>query len=460
MSERLSDSEAVMWAAESDPALASSFMTVTYLDGAVDLERFSRRMANAVAGVDHMRQRIEPGPLGQRAVWKEDPAFDLSRHVVRESMPGADDRAVLDRAGVFLAEQFDPAHPLWKLSVVEGLSGGRSALLAKFHHVVTDGVGGVRLSASFLDLSPDEEPVRAAPTPTIDEAAAAGDGGIAGFVGGLADAVLDTLRRPVDMGRAVFDTVRTDPIGNVRATVEQLVITNKGKSPIWVGKRSPERVLEAHRIPLDEVKASAKQLGGTVNDLFVTAVVGAVARYHDARDASVDEFRVSIPMNTRTDKSVGGNDFVPARVVLSAERDPLKRFAAITERLDEVKSSKAGGVGLGWALAGLFTSLPSPLLVAAARSQIETVDFACSNVRGAPFPLYVSGARVLSNHPMGPTGGTAANATVLSYENSLDLGLVTDPAAVDNATELRELIAEEFDELIALGGRTPSRSAR
>lgn len=457
MTERLSDSEAVMWAAENDPALASSFMTVTFLDGPVDLQRFSRRMGNAVAGVDRMRQRIEPGPLGQRSVWKDDPDFDLGRHVTRESLDGADDRAVLDHAGAFLAEQFDRAHPLWKLSIVEGLSGGRSALLAKFHHVVTDGVGGVRLSASFLDLSPDEEPVRDAPPPTIDAGEAAGSGGIAGFVNGLSDAVLDAVRRPVTIGRTVFDTVRADPVGNVKATVEQLVVTDKGKSPIWIGKRSAERDLEAHRVSLDDVKASAKQLGGTVNDLFVTAVVGAVARYHDARGAGVDEFRVSIPLNTRSDKSVGGNDFVPARVVLSAERDPARRFAAITARLNEVKSSKSGSPGLGWALAGLFTSMPSPLLVAVARQQIETVDFACSNVRGAPFPLYVSGAKVLANHPMGPTGGTAANATVLSYEGSLDLGLVTDPAAVDNPGELRDLIAEEFDELIALGGRTPSR---
>jgi hypothetical protein len=100
-------------------------------------------------------------------------------------------------------------------------------------------------------------------------------------------------------------------------------------------------------------------------------------------------------------------------------------------------------------VAGLLTSLPGPLLVTLARQQIETVDFACSNVRGAPFPLYVSGARVLSTHPMGPTGGTAANATVMSYQGSLDLGLVTDPAAVDDPAELAGLLAAELDALIA-----------
>ncbi|MEY2398366.1 MAG: diacylglycerol O-acyltransferase / wax synthase [Actinomycetota bacterium] len=446
---RLTDAEAVMWAAESDPALASAFMSVTFLDGAVDIDRFTRRIAGAVAGVDRMRQRIESAPLGGRASWKEDPEFDLGRHIRREELMGADDRALLDHAGEVLSRQFDHTHPMWELTIVEGLSEGRSALLAKFHHTVTDGVGGVRLSASFLDLSPDDEPMRAAPDPTIDESTAAGAGGVVGFVNDMTDSAREALRRPIKIGQAVFDQFRGDPIGNVRATVEQLVVTDKGRSPIWVGKRSAERHLEVHRTSLDEVKSSAKKLGGTVNDLFVTAIVGAVGRYHRARDIEVDEFRVSIPLNTRSDKSVGGNDFVPARVVLDASPDPRKRFTAVHERLNDVKTARSPG--LGWALAGLFTSLPSPLLVAVARTQIETVDFACSNVRGAPFPLWVSGARVLSNHPMGPTGGTAANATVLSYEGALDLGLVTDPAAIDAPVDLRDYIAQEFEELIALG---------
>ncbi|MBA2609771.1 MAG: hypothetical protein H0U92_12575, partial [Actinobacteria bacterium] len=355
---RLSDAEAVMWAAESDPALASAFMSVTFLDGPVDLERFTRRIAGAVAGTDRMRQRIESAPLAGRASWKEDPDFDLGRHIRREVLVGADDRTLLDHAGKMLGDTFDPNHPLWQLTIVEGLTGGRSALLAKFHHTVTDGVGGVRLSASFLDLSADEQPVRAAPDPTIDEAEAQGAGGIVGFVNGFAESALEAVRRPMQMGQAVFDQFRGDPIGNVRSTVEQLVVTDKGHSPIWVGQRSADRHLEVHRVALDDVKSSAKQLGGTINDLFVTAVVGAVGQYHRARDCEVDDFRVSIPLSTRSDKSVGGNDFVPARVLLNASKDPLERFAAIHARLNDVKTARSPG--LGWALAGMFTSLPSP----------------------------------------------------------------------------------------------------
>ena len=451
MTERLSDAEAVMWAAERDPALAAAFMSVTLLDGPVDHERFTRRIAGAVAGVDRMRQRVEPGPLASRSLWRDDPTFDLANHIRREVLDNADDRALLDQAGEVLSSPMDHAHPLWQLNLVEGLTGGRTALLAKFHHTITDGVGGIRLSSSFLDLSPEDEPVRAAPEPSVDETTLGATGGVVGFLNTMTEAARDAISTPVTLGRAVFDTLREDPVGTVRSTVEQLVVTDRAHSPIWVGKRSAERHCETYRLPLEDVRSAAKSLGGTINDLFVSAVVGGAAKYHATREALPDEFRVSIPINTRSDKSVGGNDFVPTRALLRAPLDPLERFNAIAERLSELKATR--DPGLGWALAGLFTSLPSPLLVAVARQQIETVDFACSNVRGAPFPLYVSGARVLATYPMGPTGGTAANATVMSYEGSLDLGLVTDPAAVDEPEQLRDFIAESFDELVSLGAR-------
>jgi hypothetical protein len=87
-----------------------------------------------------------------------------------------------------------------------------------------------------------------------------------------------------------------------------------------------------------------------------------------------------------------------------------------------------------------------------ARAQVETVDFACSNVKGAPFELYVAGAKVLANHPMGPTGGTAFNATLLSYLGRLDIGVVTDTAAIDDPELLCTCIDESLRETAAAGG--------
>lgn len=437
-----------MWAAERDPSLSSAFLSVTFLDRAPDLERFRRRLAAAVMGVRRMRQRIEPGGLlSPVPVWRDDPAFDITYHVAKLAVANdADERELLDIGGAFLAEPFDAERPLWQLRIVERLGDDRAVLLAKFHHTITDGVGGVRLSASFLDIAPDAEaPLELLADPEPEEDAAS-----RGLVNDLADAAADALRRPIDFGRVALSEAASaarDPIGVARATLGQLVVTDRAHSTLWRGHRSTERRLDVHRVGLAEVKGAAKTLGGTVNDLFVAAVVGAAAEYHGARGVDVDAFRVSIPLSTRTDRSAGGNDFMPARVLLPAAGSRVDRFREIGARLGEVKAQRSSG--LGWAVAGLLTGLPSPLLVTLARQQIETVDFACSNVRGAPFPLYVSGARVLSTHPMGPTGGTAANATVMSYEGSLDLGLVTDPAAVDNPSELTDLVAAEFDALIA-----------
>jgi hypothetical protein len=97
----------------------------------------------------------------------------------------------------------------------------------------------------------------------------------------------------------------------------------------------------------------------------------------------------------------------------------------------------------------VISSLPNPLLVRLARQQVETVDFAASNLRGAPVDLWIAGAHILSNHPMGPTGGTAFNATLLSYKSSMDIGVNSDDAAVDDPALLRDCIAASLAEVVA-----------
>jgi diacylglycerol O-acyltransferase / wax synthase len=119
----------------------------------------------------------------------------------------------------------------------------------------------------------------------------------------------------------------------------------------------------------------------------------------------------------------------------------------VHEALHQVKSERA--LDLAETFAGLLSSLPSPLLARLARFQVETVDFACSNVKGAPFDLFVAGAKVLANHPMGPTAGTAFNATLLSYLGSLDIGVNSDTAAVDDPPLLVQCIEEALRELAA-----------
>lgn len=157
-----------------------------------------------------------------------------------------------------------------------------------------------------------------------------------------------------------------------------------------------------------------------------------------------------MPVSTRNDGSAGGNAFSPARVLVPASiEDPVERFAAVRDRLAPAKSERALSIVDG--MAGFANLLPTSMLVRLARQQVETVDFAISNVRGAPFPLYIAGARIEANYPVGPTGGTAWNLTLMSYDGMLDMGLNADLGAVADPAQLKLAIEAEFAALLAAG---------
>ncbi|HZN14865.1 MAG TPA: wax ester/triacylglycerol synthase domain-containing protein [Acidimicrobiales bacterium] len=429
----LSDTEALMWSVERDPVLRSTFLNVTFLDRGPDVARFRRRMAAAVQRIPRLRQRIDSPGLGRPAAWVDDPDFDLEYHVRHAALPGAGtDRQLLDDAALGYQDAFDPSRPLWQLTIVEGLEGGRAALLAKMHHTITDGVGGVRMSAMFLDIERD-----ATDEPALDPGPAAES---------PSPGVFDTVRR---LGGELLNTAR-DPLAMAQSLSRQILVTDQSKSPLWQGKRSMGRRFDTLRVDLPAAKAAATQLGGTINDLYVAGVSGGVGAYHRACGVPVDELRMSMPVSTRTDKSAGGNAFAPSRVVVPVDIEhPVERFNAVQARLNEVKGERA--LNVAGSLSGLLTSLPSPLLVRLARQQVETVDFACSNVRGAPFDLYVAGGLVEANYPMGPTAGTACNVTLLSYRGSMDIGVNSDTAAVDQPEVLASCIETSLNEVIAAG---------
>ena len=453
----MSDAEALMWTIEKDPALRSSFLQLTLLDSTPDFERFRRRMDRAVRVLPRLRQRVvNPPARFAPPEWADDPSFDLDFHVRRLALPApGSERQLLDLAALVYEDAFDRARPLWQLTIVEGLEGGRAALLAKMHHTITDGVGGVRLSMQFLDLSRDapdpddvEDPMPAPQRGTLDVIAEAAGHNLRrqlGVVQRAAAVAAGLVAHPDRAAKLASDTAAT-----ARSLWRQLAVVERSRSPLWAGRRSLVRRFEVLTVNLDEVKRAAKGLGGTVNDLYVTAVVGGAAAYHRKRGAALDRVRITMPVNMREDRSAGGNAFSFSRLVVAADiEDPAARFAAAHERLAVAKGERA--LGLFGALAGIVNGLPTSMLTRMARQQAETNDFAISNVRAADFDLFVAGAAIEANHPMGPTAGSAFNATAMSYKNRFDIGLNIDTAAIDDPELLRQSIEESFAELIAAG---------
>jgi diacylglycerol O-acyltransferase / wax synthase len=444
-SRHLSDAEALMWSLDDVPALRSSFMGVTLLDRPPDRKRLRRRMLEATESVAALRLRVAEAPCGLAPPrWELDPAFDIDHHLHHMALsPPGDRRQLLDLASAISAEQLDRTRPLWDFRVVEGLDDGGCALLSKMHHVLSDGIGAVRISASFLDLTPDgsegnvahPRPASApAPSPSPLAQVTTMIGANLAQAGKLASTLLQAARSPA-VGISV-----------ARSMGRQIGLTDGARSPLWTDRSYTHR-FEMLSLDLDRMRGTAHALGGTANDAFVTVMAAAAGEYHRSLGTPVDELRISMPVSVRHDHDAGGNAWVPARVLLpTGDLAPADRFAEVSARLSAVRHESS--LGMASALAGVVRHLPRPLLLPLARQQVGTVDFACSNVRGAPFDLWIAGAHVEANHPMGPTAGVAFNATVLSYRESLDLGLNMDTGAVTDPDLLRCCIEEATEELL------------
>ncbi|MFM9137098.1 MAG: WS/DGAT domain-containing protein, partial [Actinomycetota bacterium] len=187
--------------------------------------------------------------------------------------------------------------------------------------------------------------------------------------------------------------------------------------------------------------------GGKMNTAFLAAAADAAGRYHYEKGSPVESLRTSMAISTRNESS-GANAFTLTRMLVPTLQMPItERFAAINEIIGVAREqAKAASLDT---LATMSSLLPTSVLTRIARAQSQTVDFATSNVRGAGVPLFIGGAMVLGNYPVGPLGGVAFNLTMLSYNHNLDMGLNVDTAAVEDPDLLRRCIEDSMRELIS-----------
>jgi len=450
----MSDAEGLLWRLEKDPFLSSNVANISIVDRPVDVARLVRRLERATQLVPRLRQRVQPGPMSfTPPSWVDDPGFDIGFHIRHIALPSPGDmRQLLDLAVLFAADPFERARPLWEFLVVDGLEGGRAAIIQRFHHTLVDGEDGVRLMAHFVELerdAPEPPPLRAEDLPEPEPEPIPATPGEA-----LREMLTGSLRFPLGALRQASELL-ADPsripaasvaaYDTIRATVVQLSDTERARSPLWV-ERSLRRRLDVLRAPIDGTKAAAKALGGTLNTAFVTVAAAAAGRYHAQLGAPIEHLRASMAISTRTEDS-GANAYTLGRLLVPTSEMPMaERFSLIAE---EAATARAGSATANLdTLAAVASTLPSSLVTRIARQQTQTVDFATSNVRAAPFAVYIGGAQVMENYPIGPLGGVAFNLTLMSYDGSLDVGLHVDSAAITEPDRLRDLMEGAFVELL------------
>jgi diacylglycerol O-acyltransferase / wax synthase len=463
----MSDEDALMWNIEKDPVLRSTILAVAILDSVPDWERLRRRIDRTTCFIPRLRQRVVSAPFRIAPPrWMAEPEFDLDFHLRRTRLSGpGTTRALLDALHPVATASFDRARPLWEFTLFEGLADPnddgagreRAALALKVHHSVTDGVGGMALLAHFVDLVPDasERPDDEIPAAIAPE--------YARMLPIMRGAVSHTRRRalgvaqrvPGSVARATGRAIR-NPVGSAaeavrttRSVARTLAPAMGPMSTVMLG-RGLGRRLEVFDVSLDQMKRVAKATEGSLNDVFVAAVVGGVRRYHERHGAAPSELRMTLPINLRQgDDEAGGNRFAPARFpVPTAIADPRERIAAVGALVREVRTEPA--LQMTSTLAGILNRLPTATTTALFGGMLKCCDFVTSNVPGAPVPVYVAGARVERFYAFAPPAGAAFNVALISHCDTCCIGIVIDTVAVPDPDVLLGCLHDGFNEVMAL----------
>ena len=394
------------------------------------LEAFERRLPL----VPRYRQRLAFVPLGQgRPKWVDDPHLNLRYHVRSTALPspGSEDQ-LKDLAGRVFSQQLDRDKPLWEVWLAEGLEGNRFAVLSKTHHALVDGVSGVDIMSVLFDTSaepaaPTGPGDRWLPRPLPSAAQLLGEALIERAT--LPGEISRSLRAIVRGPRRILEGARDAAVGVGAMAWAGL---NPAPSSPYNKNIGPHRRFTWVRAELDDVKHIKDALGGTVNDVVLATVAGALGKHLRRRGQNTDglELKAMVPVSVRQDVEHGalGNRVAALMAPLPVWcQEPVARLDIVREELRDLKSS---GQAVGaQVLTDLSGFAPPTILGQASRlmSRQRFFNLVVTNVPGPQFPLYLLGRRMLDPFPMVPlASGQGVGVALLSYDGRINFGLVGD----------------------------------
>jgi diacylglycerol O-acyltransferase len=455
MTDQLSPMEAIMWRVGQDATLRMTLGALIIVDRPPTTDELSERLAFAAGKAPRLRRRPDdPTALRPRPAWVDDPDPAPERHLRSLSVaPPGSTRQLLELTGLLESIPFDPDCSPWDLTMIEGLEGGRAALYLRAHHVLTDGIGGIRLLGLLLDeprwprtdVTPPAAPQRAAAEPS-----------------GNSDRHPGTITITVDLPEAVRRLFRGVNAARdlrptesaVRAVQRALDVANSVSRQLMV-TGGPLSSLPTARsllsrfevISVDGARAASLALGGSRNDLLVAAAAAGLGRYHAELGEPSPELRLATPTSQRRDHEAGGNWFAPARLeVPTSVGHPGPQFGVVVERLAQARQEPA--LQVASTLAATLGRLPTRLLLPALHAQADSVDFAATALPGLRGPRHVCGSLIEAIYPLGPRLGCPMNITAFGNDDRLDVGIALDPAVLTRPDLLVECLRDAFDSYV------------
>jgi WS/DGAT/MGAT family acyltransferase len=426
--------------------------------------RFVKNVEEKLHLIPRYRQRVIPAPLNlAHPTWEFDPEFDVRKHIIPVRLDAPGTRGQLrDLAARLFQGMLSRDKPLWEIYLVHGLEGGGSALVSKVHHCLVDGVSGIELLMIVLDVSPSPPPPPPpdepyAPPPLPDPISRLSDA--------LFDRLADGLKRRADFQKELLSTLDNPAslrsISRALETALPYFARPQRRAP-FNAPFSGERRLAWSDYSFAEVRAIRQACGGTVNDVVLTILGGALSRYYEAHGQETQNrvARVLTPVNVRREDERGalGNRISMLLVeVPLGVRNPIERLNIVRERCDNLKRNHiADGMEL---LADSLGVLPPTLqaLLATLPSPPNTVaNMVCTNVPGPMIPLYSVGHRLEAHYPLVPIAWEmGVGCAVTSYNQKLYFALMADAKAAPDVDRLGDLLGQAYVELRSAAGVTP-----
>ena len=404
-----------------------------------------------------------------RPLWIDDPCFNIDYHVRHTALPKPGSiQNLRNLAGRIFSQRLDRTKPLWEIWLIEGLEDGRFALINKTHHALVDGVSGVDIMTVLFDL--DREPAEVpqpdrewSPGPEPSEAEVVGRG------------VKDLVKAPIGIAERALKAAASPT-----RTAEELRETAEGAGEVLWGtvSRAPECPLNlpigTHRrvlwvdAELAELKEIKNSLGGTVNDVFLAIVSGALASWLRGRGVRTEglELRGAVPVSVRTEDEQGelGNKItIMVGRLPTYCRDPVERLHIVSEGMKDLKESKQA-MGAE-AIARVEDFAPPTIFARASRLHFSSrlYNLLVTNVPGPQFPLYLLGRELEDFIPVAFLAPNQALAiAIVSYNGRVKIGLIGDFDAMPDLDDLGKFVKEATAELLdaarAASGRAPDES--
>src|SRR4051794_31650102 len=406
--------------------------------------------------VPRYRQKLaEPRFEMGRPFWVDDPRFNLEYHVRHTALPKPGSLEQLRQlAGRIFSQRLDRSKPMWELWLVQGLGDNQFALISKTHHAMGDGVGGPDIASVLFDLTPvprevepPEEPWTPGPEPSQPELIAEGVKGLVRTPFKLAGRAVAALQHPGPAVRQARESV--EALGEVAWAG----LNPAPESPLNVPIGPHRRLLwvDARLADFKEIKDA---LGGTVNDVVLTVVTGALRSFLRSRGVRTEglALRALVPVSIRAEDERGelGNRIAAMRGPLPVYADDIvETLAIVRAEMGELKESKqALGAEV---IAGLQDFAPPTLLAQASRLNFSTrlFNLIVTNVPGPQFPLYLLGRELEELLPVAflPQNHALAIA-IMSYNGTVDFGLLPDYDAMPALSFVRDALRESLDELL------------